>query len=95
MHGPAAPASPVSNDGTPPPAPSEPLPLPALLPTGPPPELPACASIAPLALEGVDLSAGVAAAFPGWRDVRLLAPNAELRLLLAGVSQVVNTESLR
>ena len=45
------------------------------------PSLPATASVPALELEGVDLSKGLAAAFPGYSDLRLLAPNAELRLL--------------
>lgn len=45
------------------------------------PPLPATASVPALELEGVDLSKGLAAAFPGYADLRLLAPNAELRLL--------------
>lgn len=45
------------------------------------PALPATASVPALEMEGVDLSKGLAAAFPGYSDLRLLAPNAELRLL--------------
>lgn len=45
------------------------------------PALPATASVPPLEVEGEDLSWGLAAAFPGYSDLRLLAPNAELRLL--------------
>lgn len=47
------------------------------------PALPATASVPALEAEGVDLSRGLAAAFPGYADLRLLAPNAELRLLQA------------
>lgn len=45
------------------------------------PALPATASVPAPELEGVDLSKGMSAAFPGYSDLRLLAPNAELRLL--------------
>ncbi|KAL4422493.1 hypothetical protein ABPG75_008690 [Micractinium tetrahymenae] len=75
-------------------APAQP-PLPQLLPAQPPASLPNCASVAAPAIEGADLAAGVAAAFPGYADLRLLAPNAELRLLLAGVSAMVNQHNLR
>ena len=60
-----------------------------------PTSLPGNASVPPLAIEGADLSGGLTAAFPGYADLRLLAPNAELRLLLAGISQMVNPHNIR
>lgn len=72
-----------------------PPPLPQLLPVAPQAALPSCASVAAPAIEGADLSNGVPAAFPGYGDMRLLAPNAELRLLLAGISAMVNPHNLR
>lgn len=74
-------------------------PLPALLAPGggapAPAPLPGVPSVPPLRVEGQDLSAGLAAAFPGYAELRLLAPSAELRLLQAGVSGMVNPHNLR
>lgn len=105
----AAPIAAPRGGGTdvPPPTAAEP-PVPHLLPLaaggGPDgeepaaaaaPVLPGLASVAALALEGVDLSQGMTAAFPGYGELRLLAPTAELRLLHAGVSPMVNATNLR
>lgn len=69
--------------------------LPSLLGPVPPPPLPNNSSVPPLEAEGVDLSGGVAAAFPGYDALRLLAPNAELRLLHAGITSMVNPHTMR
>lgn len=57
--------------------------------------LPGMPSVPAPQITGADLSRGVATAFPGYADLRLLAPNAELRLLQAGVSAMVNPHNLR
>ena len=56
--------------------------------------LPSAASVPLPALEGVDLSQGLPAAVPGYENVRLLAPHAELRLLACGLSTLINAQSL-
>lgn len=43
----------------------------------------------------LDLSRGVLAAVPGWAHVRLLAPHADLRLLVCGHSTLVDSHRLR
>ena len=43
----------------------------------------------------MDLSRGVLAAVPGWAHVRLLAPHADLRLLVCGHSSLVDSHRLR
>jgi hypothetical protein len=43
----------------------------------------------------LDLSRGVLAAVPGWAHVRLLAPHADLRLLVCGHSSLVDSHRLR
>jgi hypothetical protein len=86
-------AGPDGAEITEPPPPALPLLLPAA--ADPPAALPGNASVPPLQVEGVDLSGGLAAAFPGYADLRLLAPNAELRLLVAGLSSMVNQHNLR
>eukprot|EP00798_Chlamydomonas_sp_ICE-L_P000459 gene459-1865_t len=58
------------------------------------PCLPDNSSIPPIGeVPGVDLSAGVANV-PGWSDIRLLAPRAELRLLLCGGSDLIESAKL-
>jgi hypothetical protein len=69
--------------------------LPALLGDAAPPPLPNNATVPPLEAAGVDLSAGVVAAFPGYDSLRLLAPNAEMRLLQAGIAPMINPHNLR
>lgn len=44
---------------------------------------------------GADFKNGVAAAVPGWENVRLLAPHAELRLLVCGESTIIDAHRLR
>ncbi|KXZ56481.1 hypothetical protein GPECTOR_1g430 [Gonium pectorale] len=64
--------------------PSSRPPLPALV-SGVRPALPDSGSIPPPELpQGIQLDASGLPSFPGWSDVRLLAPRAELRLLLVG-----------
>ncbi len=46
-------------------------------------------------LQGLDLSQGIAMAVPGWEDVRLLAPHAELRLLVCGQPSLIDAHRLR
>ena len=46
-------------------------------------------------MQGLDLSQGIAAAVPGWEDVRLLAPHAELRLLVCGQPSLIDAHRLR
>ncbi len=46
-------------------------------------------------MDGADFKAGVAAAVPGWENVRLLAPHAELRLLACGQSSLIDADRLR
>ncbi len=46
-------------------------------------------------VEGRDFKTGVARAVPGWGDVRLLAPHAELRLLACGQSALIDAQRLR
>lgn len=43
----------------------------------------------------MDLSRGMLAAVPGWAHVRLLAPAADLRLLVCGHSTLVDSHRLR
>lgn len=44
---------------------------------------------------GSDFKMGVARAVPGWENVRLLAPHAELRLLACGQSSLIDAQRLR
>ena len=46
-------------------------------------------------VRGADFKNGVAAAVPGWENVRLLAPHAELRLLVCGQSTIIDAHRLR
>ncbi len=46
-------------------------------------------------VKGSDFKAGVARAVPGWENVRLLAPHAELRLLACGQSSLIDAQRLR
>ena len=46
-------------------------------------------------VKGSDFKTGVARAVPGWENVRLLAPHAELRLLACGQSSLVDAQRLR
>eukprot|EP00887_Chlorella_sp_A99_P000408 scaffold13.g408.t1 len=60
------------------------------------PALPGTASVPPPAVpEGTDLSQGLAAAFPGYQSIRMLAPTAELRLLLCGLGSMINPQASR
>ena len=43
----------------------------------------------------LDLSEGIEAAVPGWADIRLLAPHAELRLLACGQGTLIDASRLR
>ncbi len=43
----------------------------------------------------LDLSRGILAAVPGWAHVRLLAPHADVRLLVCGQSTLVDSHRLR
>jgi len=43
----------------------------------------------------LDLSRGILAAMPGWVHVRLLAPHADVRLLVCGQSTLVDSHRLR
>ena len=43
----------------------------------------------------LDLSEGIDAAVPGWADIRLLAPHAELRLLACGQGTLIDATRLR
>ena len=52
-------------------------------------------SFAGAVVEGRDFKTGVARAVPGWGDVRLLAPHAELRLLACGQSALIDAQRLR
>lgn len=57
--------------------------------------MPGSASVPPPAVAPqTDLSQGLAAAFPGYDKFRMLAPAAELRLLLCGLPGTVNPASL-
>lgn len=49
----------------------------------------------PAVVTGADFKNGVAAAVPGWENVRLLAPHAELRLLVCGQSTIIDSHRLR
>ena len=54
------------------------------------------ASLFPAAVvKGSDFKTGVARAVPGWENVRLLAPHAELRLLACGQSSLIDAQRLR
>ena len=46
-------------------------------------------------IKGSDFKTGVARAVPGWENVRLLAPHAELRLLACGQSSLIDAQRLR
>ena len=46
-------------------------------------------------VKGSDFKTGVARAVPGWENVRLLAPHAELRLLACGQSSLIDAQRLR
>ena len=46
-------------------------------------------------MQGVDLSKGVQSAVPGWDNVRLLAPHAELKLQACGQSPLIDAHRLR
>ena len=46
-------------------------------------------------MQGMDLSQGVGAVIPDWDDVRLLAPHAELRLLVCGQASLIAPHRLR
>lgn len=70
-------------------------PAPALAPAPSASLLPGQASVPAFETEGADLPGGLAAAFPGYAQLRLLAPNAELRLLQAGLSAQANPHNLR
>ncbi|KAK9844911.1 hypothetical protein WJX74_008601 [Apatococcus lobatus] len=59
-----------------------------------PAALPTNASIPPPSDQSLDLSQGIAAAVPGWEDVRLLAPHAELRLLVCGQPSLIDAHRL-
>lgn len=72
-----------------------PPPLPVLLaPDGQRPQLPDNSSVPPPVADGMDFSQGVAAAVPGWADVRLLAPRAELPLRLCGGQPLIDSHRL-
>jgi hypothetical protein len=87
-------------DGAPAPQPA----LPALL-TAERAELPGSASIPPAVLpapaEGGSAKAGdssepqlIQDVLPGYQDVRLMAPQAELRMLACGLSVMINADCL-
>ncbi|KAG2498011.1 hypothetical protein HYH03_004269 [Edaphochlamys debaryana] len=74
-------------------------------PTYPPPPLPAfvssvrpalpdSSSIPQLSVPGLAVEQSQLPSFPGWTDVRLLAPRAELRLLLCGGSGLIDSVRL-
>ena len=46
-------------------------------------------------MQDVDLSKGVQSAVPGWDNVRLLAPHAELKLQACGQSPLIDAHRLR
>ncbi len=46
-------------------------------------------------MQGLDFSHGISAVVPGWDDVRLLAPHAEMRLLCSGQSCLIDAHRLR
>lgn len=71
----------------------QPPPLPTLL-SQLKAELPDSNSIPPLVMPGLDLTQSIASAVPGWSDLRLLAPRAELRLLLCGGSSLIDSHKL-
>ena len=56
-----------------------------------------CSNKSPVAavVKGTDFKTGVARAVPGWENVRLLAPHAELRLLACGQSALIDAQRLR
>jgi len=56
--------------------------------------LPDNSSIPSPSIPGVDTAMGLALAVPGWADIRLLAPRAELRLLLTGNSTLIDSSKL-
>lgn len=58
------------------------------------PKLPDNKSVQYPNIPGLDFSEGIARAIPGWADVRLLAPRAELRLLLCGRSAMIDAQRL-
>ncbi|KAJ9510596.1 hypothetical protein QJQ45_027480 [Haematococcus lacustris] len=57
-------------------------------------QLPDNNSIPNPVIPGIDPSIALAAAIPGWADIRLLAPRAELRLLLTGNSCLIDGQKL-
>ncbi|GAX77467.1 hypothetical protein CEUSTIGMA_g4911.t1 [Chlamydomonas eustigma] len=57
-------------------------------------ELPDNNSIPALDYPGVDPSQSLSTSIPGWSDLRLLAPRAEVRLLLCGGSSLVDSHRL-
>lgn len=67
--------------------------LPALV-SATKPRLPDSSSISMPSVPGVDLPAGGLSSFPGWSDVRLLAPRAELRMLICGGSSLIDPARL-
>jgi hypothetical protein len=46
-------------------------------------------------VKGANFKNGVAPAVPGWENVRLLAPHAELRLLVCGQASLIDAHRLR
>ncbi|CAL8464121.1 g3656 [Coccomyxa elongata] len=58
------------------------------------PLLPSIDSVPLPVVMGADFKNGVAAAVPGWENVRLLAPHAELRLLVCGESTIIDAHRL-
>ncbi|CAK0786305.1 hypothetical protein CVIRNUC_009518 [Coccomyxa viridis] len=58
------------------------------------PLLPSIDSVPLPVVKGSDFKTGVARAVPGWENVRLLAPHAELRLLACGQSSLVDAQRL-
>eukprot|EP00891_Asterochloris_glomerata_P001718 jgi/Astpho2/1718/Aster-04143 len=59
-----------------------------------PAALPASSSVPLPTVEGLDFSHGISAVVPGWDDVRLLAPHAEMRLLCSGQSCLIDAHRL-
>ncbi|KAG1655243.1 hypothetical protein FOA52_007975 [Chlamydomonas sp. UWO 241] len=57
-------------------------------------ELPDNSSIPPLDLPGSDPTQSISSLVPGWSDLRLLAPRAEVRLLLTGNASLVDSHKL-
>ncbi|EFJ44779.1 hypothetical protein VOLCADRAFT_121257 [Volvox carteri f. nagariensis] len=58
------------------------------------PALPDSSSIPAVVVPGLELDEHGLKSFPGWMDVRLLAPRAELRLLLVGTSSLIDARRL-